>query len=116
MSEIERNRRLFPGLAVKDPTVPPVSDAFLQEPGDPVSGQKTRPYPTDEPAPKHQRRSPSPPRRRSPSPRGRLLQVYDDDDGSYSMDNTTTNAWRRATMENDSSESERAGSDGPILE
>jgi ATP-dependent RNA helicase DHX8/PRP22 len=72
LSEIDRKRRLFPGLAVRDEIVPPVSDdAFLQELGDLVSGRKTRPHPTDEPAPKRQRRSPSSPRRRSPSPRGR---------------------------------------------
>ena len=71
LSELDRKKRLFPGLAVKDKDVPPVSDdIFLQELGDLVSGRKTRPHPTDEPSPKRQRRSASP-RRRSLSPRGR---------------------------------------------
>jgi ATP-dependent RNA helicase DHX8/PRP22 len=71
LSELDRKKRLFPGLAVKDKDVPPVSDdIFLQELGDLVSGRKTRPHPTDEPSPKRQRRSASP-RRRSRSPRGR---------------------------------------------
>ena len=73
LSELERKRRLLPGLAVKDREVPPVSDdVFLQELGDLVSGRKTRSHPTDEPSPKRQRRGRSiSPRRRSPSPRGR---------------------------------------------
>lgn len=74
LSELERKKRLFPGLAVKDKDVPPAvsDDVFLAELGDLVSGRKTRPHPTDEPSPKRQRRSRSPsPRRRSPSPRGR---------------------------------------------
>ena len=88
LSEIERKRRLFPGLAGKDQDVPPVSDdVFLQELGDLVSGRKTRPHPTDEPAPKRQRRSPSPPRRRSPSPRGRNDRWGNKNGGGRPMDN-----------------------------
>ena len=88
LSEIDRKRRLFPGLAVKDKDVPPVSDdAFLQELGDLVSGRKTRPHPTDEPAPKRQRRSTSPPRRRSPSPRGRNDRWGNKNGGGRPMDN-----------------------------
>ena len=88
LSELERKRRLFPGLAVKDEVVPPVSDdAFLQELGDLVSGRKTRPHPTDEPAPKRQRRSRSPPRRRSLSPRGRNDRWGHRNGGGRPMDN-----------------------------
>ena len=88
LSELDRKRRLFPGLAVKDKDVPPVSDdAFLQELGDLVSGRKTRPHPTDEPAPKRQRRSASPPRRRSPSPRGRNDGWGNRNGGGRPMDN-----------------------------
>ena len=88
LSELDRKRRLFPGLAVKDKDVPPVSDdAFLQELGDLVSGRKTRPHPTDEPAPKRQRRSPSPSRRRSPSPRGRNDRWGNRNGGGRPMDN-----------------------------
>ena len=88
LSELDRKRRLFPGLAVKDKDVPPVSDdAFLQELGDLVSGRKTRPHPTDEPAPKRQRRSASPPRRRSPSPRGRNDRWGNRNGGGRPMDN-----------------------------
>ncbi|EDR15839.1 uncharacterized protein LACBIDRAFT_301208 [Laccaria bicolor S238N-H82] len=76
LSEKERQKRLFPGLALQDKDVPPAvpDDVFLQELGDLVSGKKSRPSPTrDEPSPKRQRRGRSPsPRRRSPSPgRGR---------------------------------------------
>lgn len=74
LSELERKRRLFPGLSVQDKDVPPSvsDDVFLQELGDLVAGRKTRPHPIDEPSPKRQRRGRSPsPRRRSPSPRGR---------------------------------------------
>ena len=89
LSEIDRKRRLFPGLAVKDVDVPPVSDdAFLQELGDLVSGKKTRPHPTDEPAAKRQRRSLSPPpRRRSASPRGRNDRWGNRNGGGRPMDN-----------------------------
>ncbi|RDB29374.1 Pre-mRNA-splicing factor ATP-dependent RNA helicase prp22 [Hypsizygus marmoreus] len=76
LSEQEKQKRLFPGLALKDKEVPPAvpDDVFLQELGDLVSGKKTRPRPTeDQRSPKRQRRDRSPsPRRRSPSPpRGR---------------------------------------------
>lgn len=88
LSEIDRKRRLFPGLAVKDEDVPPVSDdVFLKELGDLVSGRKTRPHPTDEPAPKRQRRSPSPVRRRSLSPRGRNDRWGNKNSGGRPMDN-----------------------------
>jgi ATP-dependent RNA helicase DHX8/PRP22 len=88
LSELDRKKRLFPGLAVKDKEIPPVSDdAFLQELGDLVSGRKTRPHPTDEPAPKRQRRSRSPSRRRSPSPRGRNDRWGNRDGGGRPMDN-----------------------------
>ncbi|KDR85685.1 hypothetical protein GALMADRAFT_234699 [Galerina marginata CBS 339.88] len=76
MTELDRQKRLFPGLAVKDQDVPPAipDDVFLMELGDLVSGKKTRPRASDdEPSPKRQRRDRSPsPRRRSLSPpRGR---------------------------------------------
>ena len=73
LSELERKKRLFPGLAVKDQDVPPATsdDAFLQELGDLVSGRKNRPRPTDEPSPKRQRRSRSRSPRRGLSPPGR---------------------------------------------
>ena len=87
LSELDRKRRLFPGLAVKDKDVPPVSDdVFLQELGDLVSGRKTRPHPTDEPAPKRQRRSVSP-KRRSLSPRGRDDRWGNRNGGGRPMDN-----------------------------
>jgi ATP-dependent RNA helicase DHX8/PRP22 len=86
LSELDRKKRLFSGLAVKDKDVPPASDnAFLQELGDLVSGRKTRPHPTDEPAPKRQRRSASP--RRSPSPRGRNDRWGNRNGGGKPMDN-----------------------------
>lgn len=77
LSEQEKKKRLFPGLALQDKPIPkPVSDdVFLQELGDLVSGKKApRPRPSEdeqERSPKRQRRDYSP-RRRSPSPpRGR---------------------------------------------
>ena len=77
LDELDRKRRLFPGLALqnKEPEPVPVDDVFLKELGDLVSG-KSRPAPRDEDgrSPKRQRRdrSWSPPRGRSPSPiRGR---------------------------------------------
>ena len=86
LSELDRKKRLFPGLAVKDKDVPPVSDdVFLQELGDLVSGRKSRPHPTDEPSPKRQRRSVSP-RRRSPSPRGRNDRWRGRNGGGRAMD------------------------------
>jgi len=74
VEEKERQRRLFPGLALKNKDVPPAvpDDVFLEELGDLVSGRKSRPRPTeDERSPKRQRRDRSrsrSPRRRSPSP------------------------------------------------
>jgi ATP-dependent RNA helicase DHX8/PRP22 len=88
LSELDRKKRLFPGLAVKDKDVPPVTDdVFLQELGDLVSGRKTRPHLTDdsEPAPKRQRRSASP--RRSLSPRGRNDRWGNRNGGGRPMDN-----------------------------
>ncbi|CAA7264810.1 unnamed protein product [Cyclocybe aegerita] len=76
ISELERKKRVFPGLAMQDKEVEPAvpDDVFLQELGDLVAGKKTRPGPhADEPPPKRQRRDRSySPRRRGPSPpRGR---------------------------------------------
>lgn len=76
LSEQEKQKRLFPGLALKDKQVPPPvsDDVFLEELGDLVSGKKSRPRPIDDHrSPKRQRRDRShSPRRRSPSPpRGR---------------------------------------------
>jgi len=76
LTELDRKKRMFPGLAVKDKEVPAAvpDDIFLEELGDLVAGKKTHPRPSDdEPSPKRQRRDRSiSPRRRSPSPpRGR---------------------------------------------
>jgi ATP-dependent RNA helicase DHX8/PRP22 len=74
LSDQEKQKRLFPGLALKDKDVPPAvsDDVFLEEIGDLVSGRKARPRPTeDERSPKRQRRSRSPYRRSSSPPRGR---------------------------------------------
>lgn len=77
LSEQERQKRLFPGLAIQNKDVPPAvsDDVFLEELGDLVAGRRARPRePEDEErSPKRQRRDRSPsPRRRSPSPaRGR---------------------------------------------
>jgi len=72
LPEVERKKRMFPGLALKNKDVPPAvpDDIFLKELGDLVAGKKTHPPPSsnDEPSPKRQRCSLSP-RRRSPSPR-----------------------------------------------
>lgn len=80
LTEQEKKKRLFPGLALKDQEVRPAvsDDVFLEELGDLVSGKKTRLRPANhEPSAKRQRtdrsrsRSRSP-RRRTPSPpRGR---------------------------------------------
>ena len=75
LSEQERQRRIFPGLSLKNKEVPPAvsDDVFLEELGDLVAGRKVKPRGTEERPPKRQRldRSPSP-KRRSPSPvRGR---------------------------------------------
>jgi ATP-dependent RNA helicase DHX8/PRP22 len=77
LSEQERQKRLFPGLAIENKVVPPAvsDDVFLEELGDLVTGRKARPREpeVEERSPKRQRRDHSPsPSRRSPSPaRGR---------------------------------------------
>ncbi|KAF9024147.1 P-loop containing nucleoside triphosphate hydrolase protein [Hymenopellis radicata] len=75
LTEQDKKKRLFPGLALKDadPKSAVADDVFLQEIGDLVSGKKVRERPwEDDRESKRQRRSVSPPRRRSPSPpRGR---------------------------------------------
>jgi ATP-dependent RNA helicase DHX8/PRP22 len=73
LSEQERQKRLFPGLAIQNKDVPPAvpDDVFLEELGDLVAGRKAKPRDTEdeERAPKRQRRDRSySPRRRSPSP------------------------------------------------
>ncbi|KAJ8702089.1 DEAH-box ATP-dependent RNA helicase prp22 [Pleurotus ostreatus] len=80
LSEQEKKKRLFPGLALKDQEVPAAvpDDVFLKEIGDLVSGKKV---PTKRPSDelehpskrrRHSRSRSPPPRRRSPSPpRGR---------------------------------------------
>ncbi|KAG5647689.1 hypothetical protein DXG03_008412 [Asterophora parasitica] len=75
LTEEEKKKRLFPGLALKNQEVQPAvsDDVFLAELGDLVSGKK-RPRQTEQRAsPKRQRRDRShSPGRRSPSPlRGR---------------------------------------------
>jgi ATP-dependent RNA helicase DHX8/PRP22 len=80
LGEQEKNRRLFPGLALADKPVPSVAekDAVMKEVDDMMAqfesaSKKTRTRPSDDPpSPKRQRRDRSlSPRRRSPSPRGR---------------------------------------------
>ncbi|KAK0456181.1 P-loop containing nucleoside triphosphate hydrolase protein [Armillaria borealis] len=78
LTEQEKNKRLFPGLALKDSEVkaPVADDVFLQEIGDLVSGRKVRDRPwEDDREPKRQRResprSPSPPRGREYGSRDR---------------------------------------------
>lgn len=80
LSEVDKQKRLFPGLALQDKEVPPAvsDDVFLEELGDLVSGRKARPRPSDdERPPKRQRRSQSP-RGRSPSPRRGYGERRDD--------------------------------------
>ncbi|KAJ7067803.1 P-loop containing nucleoside triphosphate hydrolase protein [Mycena amicta] len=69
LSEQDRNKRILPGLALKD-TEPVSDDLFLKELGDLVAGKTTRPRPTDDNdrSPKRQRRRSPSPRPRSPSP------------------------------------------------
>lgn len=73
LSEIERKRRMFPGLAVKDKEVPPAvsDDDFLMELGDLVAGKKRPHTPAEEDASAKRRRQDgrASPRGRSPSPR-----------------------------------------------
>ena len=80
LDEQDKQRRLFPGLALADKSAPSAveRDAVMQEVDDMMAqfesaSKKTRPRPSDDqPSPKRQRRGRSPsPRRRSPSPRGR---------------------------------------------
>lgn len=82
LTEQEKKKRLFPGLALQNKEVPPAvpDDVFLAELGDLVSGRK-RPLPQDDRVlSKRQRRDRSPsPRRHSPSPtrrRGRDSDRY----------------------------------------
>lgn len=93
LSDQEKNKRLFPGLALQDkPVAPAVSDdVFLEELGDLVSGRKSRPRPTtDEHSPKRQRRDRSQsPRQRSPSP-GRGRERYGDKWGGRNGDRGRT--------------------------
>jgi len=73
LSEQEKQKRMFPGLALQNKDVPSAvsDDVFLEELGDLVSGKKRPPSREGHRSPKRQRRSPSP-RRPSPSPpRGR---------------------------------------------
>jgi len=90
LSEFERKKRLFPGLAMKDKEVPPAlpDDVFLKELGDLVSGNK-RPRRTDDDklSPKRQKRDRSrSPRRRSASPRGRDGYGYRSRGGRQPLD------------------------------
>lgn len=90
LSEVERKKRMFPGLAVKDKEVPPAvpNDVFLKELGDLVAGKKSRPLEDGaEPAPKRQKRSPSPQRRSRSPPRGRNGRYGNRNGGrSYQVD------------------------------
>lgn len=89
VDEQDKQKRLFPGLALADQEWQPSisKDALMKEVDDMMSqfestSKKSRPRPMDdEPSPKRQRRSPSP-RRRSPSPpRGRSYDRRDDRGG-----------------------------------
>ena len=93
LDELDKKKRMFPGLALKDqewePTAP--KDAIMKEVDDMMSqlegaAKRARPRtPEDERSPKRPRRSrshspPPPPRRRSPSPfRGRGFDDRRDD-------------------------------------
>lgn len=90
LTEQERQKRLFPGLAIQNKELPAVpDDVFLEELGDLVAGRKVRPREQDdeERSPKRQRRDRSySPRRRSPSPargRGYGDRGYDRPAGRY---------------------------------
>lgn len=72
LSELDRKKRLFPGLSLKDKDVEPgvSEDVFLKELGDLVAGKKHPLSMDTEPDAKRQRRERSPsPRQRSLSPR-----------------------------------------------
>lgn len=75
LSEEEKRRRLFPGLAIKnnDPNPSQDPDIFIQDISDMVNAKKPRARPAeeDEPSRKRQRRTPSPRRRSLTPPRGR---------------------------------------------
>ena len=80
LGEQEKQRRLFPGLALADKPAPSAveKDAVMKEVDDMMAqfesaSKKTRPRTSDDqPSPKRQKRDRSlSPRRRSPSPRGR---------------------------------------------
>ena len=90
LDEQEKNRRLFPGLALADKAAPSAveEDAVMKVVEDMMAqfesaSKKTRPRPSDDrPSPKRQRRDRSvSPRRRSPSPRGRSYDRGDRRDG-----------------------------------
>ncbi|TFK77464.1 ATP-dependent RNA helicase DHX8 [Pluteus cervinus] len=84
LSEVDRQRRLFPGLALKnsDPSSSAPVEQFLQEVDEmisrpkhlqdkPADGDRPTKRPRREPSPHHLRRSPSPPRREYGQDRGR---------------------------------------------
>ncbi|KAG6919029.1 hypothetical protein DXG01_009739 [Tephrocybe rancida] len=80
LTEQEKKKRLFPGLALMDKEVAPAvsDDVFLAELGDLVSGRKRPRQAEEPPSPKRQRRG------RSPSPqrgRGRENDRYSDRGG-----------------------------------
>ncbi|OSX67176.1 hypothetical protein POSPLADRAFT_1063961 [Postia placenta MAD-698-R-SB12] len=90
LDEVDKQKRIFPGLALKDQDWQPsvTKDAIMKEVDDMMSqfegaAKRARPKtPENDRSPKRQRRSRSrspPPRRRSPSPRGRSYgDRYDD--------------------------------------
>ena len=93
LTELDRKKRIFPALAMRDKEVPsPVSDdIFLKELGDLVAG-KTHSHSTElEPERKRLRRSHTPPpRRHSRSPKR-----VDEDDHGYRL--TDTRSRRRSS-------------------
>lgn len=87
LSEQDKQKRLFPGLALADQTWQPAftKDDLMKEVDNMMSQFETTakrprsPPRRDEPSPKRRRHSPSPPSRRSPSPpRGRGNDRRDD--------------------------------------
>lgn len=110
LTELERKKRIFPGLALRDKEVPfPVSDdVFLKELGDLVAG-KTQSHPTEvEPERKRLRRSLTPPpRRRSRSPRR-----VDDNHGYISAD---TRSRRRPSPSYERSRGKQTLDERPVL-
>ena len=87
LSEQEKQKRMFPGLALQNKDVPSAvsDDVFLEELGDLVSGKKRPPLGEDHRSPKRRRLTPSP-RRPSP-PRGRGYEDRDRDHGRYESRN-----------------------------